>query len=236
MGILPPGVRAVRETARTAIIVSGDIMESGLVALFERKVLFRIARFVAFTICFLLFLGLLAGGTYLLTAGQENVDRPDPAQVAASLKPVAAPEAVAGDAAGAEPAAAPQLNASVLRGLKVPPVLQELLLAENNQRVFKDWLDELPDDERQAFIDGAARAIEAGRKEKVEDADVLNAYRERFVDYVERKQAAEALVKSQRLYVAGAFVSTLMLLALFSLVLVLLAIERNTRAARVASA
>ena len=203
-------------------------MEQGFVALFERKVLFRIARFVAFSICFLLFLALLGGGLYLLTSGRQDVSRPNPAEVAESLKPVEASaegDAAAPDAAGES---AP-LNASVLKGLKVPPVLQELLLDPRNQRIFKDWLDAMPEEERQAFIDGLAEAVTKGRAAGLEDAEVVNAYHAEFAKYVIEKKQAEELAKAQRVYVAGALVSILMLLALFSLVLVLLAIERNTR-------
>lgn len=203
-------------------------MERGFVTIFERKVLFRIARFVAFSICLGLFLALIGGGIYFLSAGMKDVVRPNPMEVADSLNTLAAAApstAAEGDDAGGLRS---QSSSSALSGIKVPPTLQELILDGENHSVFEGWLDALPKQERQPFVDGLAKAMTQGRKASLADSDVVNEYHKRYVEYVAEKQAAEALAKTQRLYAAGALVSTLILLALFSLVLVLLAIERNT--------
>jgi uncharacterized protein YqhQ len=113
--------------------------------------------------------------------------------------------------------------------VKLPPVLQEFFLNEDNQRVMRGWLDALPDEERQPFIDGLAATVEAARTNGVNETDAINRYHEQYMEYVAKKVAEKAVAKEQRLYVAAGLVSTLMLIALFSLVLVLLAIERNTR-------
>ena len=47
--------------------------------------------------------------------------------------------------------------------------------------------------------------------------------------YAAERAVADAAATMQRIYVAGALLSILVLIALFSLVLVLMAIERNTR-------
>lgn len=207
-------------------------MEKGFVAQFERQVLFRISRFVAFTICFLLFLSLVGGAIYLFNSGRATSEKPDPSAIAQSLKPAPEPAAPAAESAddthgtAGETSSVPQ---PALFGVKLPPVLQEQFLNEANQKVLRDWLDELPQEERQSFIDGLAKTVDEARKVGVADADALNRYHEEYSDYLNSKKVAEAAANSQRLYIVGALVSTLMLLALFSLVLVLLAIERNTR-------
>jgi hypothetical protein len=213
-------------------------MEKGFVATFERQVLFRISRFVAFSICFLLFLSLVGGALYLLKSGHDASEKPDPSAVAQALKPApeqAAPAADAADAtAGAGDASDGATGTSLasqpaLFGVKLPPVLQEQFLNEDNQKILRDWLDSLPEGERQPFIDGLAKTVEEARKVGVADADAINRYHEQYVEYVTSRTVAQAAAKTQRLYVAGALISILVLLALFSLVLVLLAIERNTR-------
>lgn len=204
-------------------------MEKGFIAQFERKVLFRIARFVAFSICFLLFLSVVGGGLFLLSSGGASADKPDPAAVAESLKPAepASPAAVAEQqATGSQPSLPAQ---PALHGVKLPPVLQEFFLSEDNQQVLRGWLDALPEEERQPFIDGLAATVEAARKNGVNEAEAINRYHEQYAEYVAEKAVEKAAAKEQRLYAAAALVSTLMLIALFSLVLVLLAIERNTR-------
>lgn len=203
-------------------------MEGGFVAHFERKVLFRIARIVAFSFCFILFLSLLGGAAYLLTTGEEPAQPPDASALAQELKPAPASTSPQDAQATVGPTKSAPLPAA-LRGVRLPPTLQELFLDEQNQQVLSNWLEELPVEERQAFLDGLAKAVEEARKAGVEDSDAMNLYRERFVEYLAQKTAEEAKVRAERTYIVGALVSTLVLIALFSLVLVMLAIERNTR-------
>jgi len=71
--------------------------------------------------------------------------------------------------------------------------------------------------------------VDEARRINIDETQAINAYHARFEKYVAEKQLAEVASKQQRLVAAGFAAATLMLLALFSLVLVLLAIERNTR-------
>lgn len=204
-------------------------MEKNFVARFERQVLFRIARFVAFSICLLLFIAMVGGAIYATTYGAEHSERPDAAGVAQSLKPIVDTPQVDPSAGAGTTGPSTLASDSVLQGVRIPPVMQELMVNPDNQRVFRNWLDELPDEEHQPFIDGLAKAVDEARRININDSDALNAYHERYKKYVEDKQIAELKSKEQRLLAAGFAATTLMLLALFSLVLVLLAIERNTR-------
>ena len=205
-------------------------MDKGFVAHFERKVLFRIARFVAFSICFLLFLSIVGGAVYLLKGDNDKIAKPDPAAIAQSLKPAPTPTTSVEQSSTDEASSTlPVANQTALRGVKLPSNLQESFLDENNQGALTRWLEETPESDRQPFIDGLSAAVAEARKIGVSDADAMNRFHDEYASYLASRQAADAATRTQRLYVAGGLVSTLMLLALFSLVLVLLAIERNTR-------
>lgn len=204
-------------------------MDKGFVAQFERKVLFRIARFVAFTICFLLFLSLVGGLLYIGKSLKTEASKPNAQEVVDSLKPIHS-AVTSTETTDEDSNAMPLATQPMLRGIRLPAELQELFLTEDNQKVLKDWLDELPESDRQPFIDGLGSAVKAARSAGgVEDIAAINAYHERYFAYVAERKIAEVAAAGERLYVAGAVVSILILLALFSLVLVLLAIERNTR-------
>lgn len=197
--------------------------ETGFIAGFERKVLFRIARWVAFSICFLLFVVMVAGVVYLATS-MSGTDKPDPAQVVQELRP-SSPEAAA-QPRRAEGSALVQQSSLV--GLRISPEVQELLSHANNRQVFENWLSEFDRSDRQSFMDGLAEAIREARKFGVDDADALNAYYQYYQEYVSERALRQMASIQEKLYLAASVVSVLLLVALFTLVLVLLAIERNT--------
>lgn len=202
-------------------------MDNGFASRFEREVLFRIARFVAFSVCFLLFLSLLGGGIYLATtAFGDKTDRQTPSELVDQMRGIQQPQP--SDPTRGEPAQPPPM----LKGIKLPPELQELFTNPHNQRLLADNLEALPEDQRQPCIDGMAEAVKIARGKGLEDGPVVDAWMASCRTYASEKAAADIASKATRLYVAGALVSLLMLIALFSLVLVLLAIERNTRPER----
>lgn len=204
--------------------------ETGFVAGFERKILFRIARFVALTICFVLFLGMV-GGLVFIGTGMSGAEKPDPARVVQELRPANAPSGTSSAAPvqRSSSADAPTLGRqSPLIGLRVAPELQELMGQEQNKRVLEDWVSELDVADRQPFMDGLGQAVREARKHGVDDSDAVNAYYQQFQVYLVERESQKLASLEAKLYTAGAVVSVLLLLAMFSLVLVLLAIERNT--------
>lgn len=202
-------------------------MSQGWVTKFERNVLFRISRFVAFSICFLLFISLLFGGLiYLVTSSGSGLAKPDPAEVVQSLKPVPAQPA---STDGTVEEVAPDLSQSLLKGIKLPPGLQEFMLNPGNQQWLRSGLDELPEDQRQECVDGMAIAITTATQNKIADNEAADAYMASCKEYAMQLEVAKAAGNMRKLYIAGTLLSILVLIALFSLVLVLIAIERNTR-------
>lgn len=194
-------------------------METGLIARFERKVLFRATRLGALALCMLLFLALLGSGLMLLGTLSSGVERPDPTEVATNE-----------DSARSNPAGGnlSEAESSPLDGLNMPPNLLEEFLSANNGPILTNWLKAVERDERQSFLDDLSEAASAAKAAGQDQAHAINAYHSRYIAYVEERQLAEATTTATRLLILSVIGSALALIALFSLVLVLMAIERNT--------
>lgn len=201
---------------------------TGFVAGFERNVLFRIARFVAFTICFTLFMAMVVGLVYIGTSF-NGASSPDPAQVVQSLKPGAANTTPGGIGSSQSSNARPSVGAqSPLIGIQLPPALQEWTTDESNRQVLESWLSGFEQKDRQPFIDKLANVVHAARLAGVDESEAVNSYYVQYESYLSERETRRLSSATSRLYAAGAVISILLMLALFSLVLVLLAIERNT--------
>jgi len=83
--------------------------------------------------------------------------------------------------------------------------------------------------EGRAFVDALGQVAESAKAAGKDQGSAINDYRSRYQDYVLERNLAEAKAASARWQIFAAIGSGLALIALFSLVLVLMAIERNTR-------
>lgn len=125
-------------------------------------------------------------------------------------------------------------NPDPLAGLKLPANerFREWMKNATLKGIFEGWVKEVPRQNRQAFLDGIGAVIsEAEKVEKdgVVVSEALTAYVESARNAREEAKAAREVRKAERERALYAAVAGLALVALFSLVLVLLAIERNTR-------
>ncbi|AJW96666.1 hypothetical protein [Burkholderia gladioli] len=204
---------------------------------FERKALFNITRAVAL-VCVTVFLIGIAGGIFFgISVWQERVDtRVSANEIVEPLKQAEQPAADQDEAPkDAQQPAEPGAQKSPLAGFKIPFSLQKYLEGDN-ARIIRKHLDEIPAADRQPYLDELGAVVSAAEAAKIEVFPAINAFmetkRERYKDV-----AVQAAQKMETLkIVAGATASGLLLVALFSLVLVLLAIERNTRPMRQAGA
>lgn len=120
-------------------------------------------------------------------------------------------------------------NANALPSVKMPFVLQKHFNTPESLQILKDWLDVLAISNRQEFINEMAATVTEAEKLKLSPSEAINKYKELKFRRLEAEQSAQAERRTQQLYYAGAVVGAVALIALFSLILVLLAIERNTR-------
>ncbi|MBU9192995.1 hypothetical protein KTD33_00420 [Burkholderia gladioli] len=202
---------------------------------FERKALFNITRAVAL-VCVTAFLLAIAGGVfYGIAVWQEHVDTKVPAQEiidplkVSEMKPDQAADSP--DSLGARPPVQQGPEDSPLAGYKIPFALQKYISGDNS-KILRSHLDDVPEAERQAYIDELAAVVSAAEAQKVEPVEAINSYMEVKSNRY-KNAAAKAVEKRETLkLVLEATAGGLLLVALFSLVLVLLAIERNTRSLR----
>ncbi len=205
-------------------------METGFVARFEHKVLFRITRWVALSVCMLLFLSLVAGSLYTISTLSSATDEPDPVAIGEkTANKESAAETTAERSKDATATGSLSEDTSILTGMKLSPELQELFLQGDNRRVLEGWLSDIASDGRQDFLDNLARAASAAKAKDGDASDAVNRYHSAYVEYVDQRRTDDAKAAANRMQMLAALGTTLALVALFSLVLVLLAIERNTR-------
>jgi hypothetical protein len=196
---------------------------------FERKALFNITRAVALVCVSVPLIAIIGIALYAASVWNEDVStRVTPSEIIAQIKP---PEPVA-DAPrqpqGAQPPTNQEPLASPLYGYKIPFSLQKYASGDNAQ-VLKNHLDHVPADERQGYLDELGAVVSAAESSKVDPVAAINAYMKRKAERYDEATAARARKWETLRLAAAGFGAGLLLIALFSLVLVLLAIERNTR-------
>ena len=191
----------------------------------ERRTFFRLTRIVAF-----LWLLLLTASTvvslvlFIVSSGHS------PGHVApdSALPP-------ATTSITARPAGGESLNqssdVSPLLSLRVPLAVQSYLDSEENKKVIEGWLNSLDPSDRQDFIDNMAEVITAAQNGRADVFASINRYKDlKLAKIAAAKQGIDVLgvpVSPFNVFI-GIFIQ-LGLIAIVSLILVLLAIERNTR-------
>lgn len=203
--------------------------KQSLATRFERAVLFKITRFLALAICIFLFLGTLGSGIYVVFSFRESVEAPSPHSVVEDLLPEVAATGPTG-----RPGVVHDLP-QMLKGLRLDPVVQQLISTPERQKWLYQSLLDLPESQRQECADGMGQALAAARPHRLDEAKVVVAYMGRCQEYARDLERAAAESLQKKIYMAGSFATLLILTALFSLVLVLLAIEKNTRPLPIAS-
>jgi hypothetical protein len=191
----------------------------------ERRTFFRLTRIVALLWLFFLAAGIILSVILFLAAINHSVGHVDPElalQSSDSNVNSASPENGRLDQSS---------NASPLTSLRIPLSVQSYLDSEENKKVIEGWLGSLDPSDRQDFIDNMAEVITAAQKKRVDVFGSINRYKDLKI--------AKAAAAKQGMDVMGIAVSPfnlvlgiffqLGLIAIVSLILVLLAIERNTR-------
>ncbi len=190
----------------------------------ERKGLFSLTRWLAFIIVGLLSLTICIATLFFIKTWIVSEDaRVSPREVISSFSDTDS------NFTSKQESIIASKSDDVLQGLKIPPVLLDIMDDSTNRNVIRNYLVDIKSNNRQSFLNDMADTITKARESKISDADAVNKY---MTMYKNRQLELQEIVlqeKSKRLYSLGVFASSLLLLALFSLVLVLLAIERNTR-------
>ena len=193
---------------------------------FERNFLFGLTRAFAMTFIFTTLAGLLIGGlVVLLNQPGNQSSKVEPQEVIDALKPSFS---VDNPQPTDESFSIPQ-SKRLPAGLKLPFILQKHFSDPDNLRILIDWLSTVPNEQQQIFLDEMAAAVNQAEKDHIAPIDAINTYHRMKIAKLAKEQISVSAQKEAWLWYAGAIGSGIAIISLFSLILVLLAIERNTR-------
>jgi hypothetical protein len=188
----------------------------------ETRLLFRLTRFLAFVVILALSLALIIGAVSF--AGDLMPNQSSEVtfnEINSELHP-------------SHESNQYDTNTSPIRedfqgSLDLPLVLQPYFSSSDNRAVLMRHMDGLDSSERIEYLDNLSRVVRASESKRKDTTEVINKY-------FELKQAqltlakADSAARTQRLiYMVASAFSIMFLIAMASLILVLLAIERNTR-------
>lgn len=197
----------------------------GMLDTVERKGLFRLTRLFALIVIIPLLVALGGALILFIQGGTQGQSRIDPQQLVASLKP---PTEVTEPTTSPTSEATPEV--ALPPDVTIPFAVQKHLTSSKNREILAKDLRDIPTEFRQEYLDNLGEVILAAEKAPgVDPIRAANVYRQEKPRHIREAIEKRLEAKQNRLYVAGAALTTLGLIAVFSLILVLLAIERNTR-------
>lgn len=192
------------------------------IASFERKALFSLTRILALLIILLLFLG-VAFGIYSATVGTTKIPSSK-----VTAENVFNKQSLPKPAKGSHAA---ENDPDPMNGLKHPdhPLFKQWMDSPELKRIFERQVATIEREERQEFLNEIGKVIVRAEKEQKVIGQSIQTFFQLSDEAIAAKRAAEAERKAERDKAIYGIIVGLGLMALFSLVLVLLAIERNTR-------
>jgi hypothetical protein len=193
---------------------------------FEKRFLFGLTRLFAMVIILGILVSISIGGVFYADFFGGINTKVNAVEVINAIKP---PELIQPISTNKDLSNQTTVNVNGLPSVKLPFILQKYFNSPEKVQMLKSWLDSLSESYHQEFIDEMAIIIAESEKLKLSSDEAINKYKELKFKKIELELSEKVEQRTQRLYLAGAFVSAVALIALFSLILVLLAIERNTR-------
>jgi hypothetical protein len=192
---------------------------------FEKKFLFGLTRIFAMLVILSILIAVGVGGVLFGGLYNESSSKVAPTEIIVAITPPVA----SNNSPSNDNSSSTQITDNTLPSVKMPFVLQKHFNSPEKVKVLKNWLDVLSLEKHQEFIDEMAATVTEAEKLKLSPTEAIDKYKELKFKKIETEIATKAERRTQQLYYAGAVVSAVALIAFFSLILVLLAIERNTR-------
>ncbi len=197
-----------------------------LLEVLETRALFRLTRFVAFTIIFILTVALVVGGMmFFKDLVPNNTSLVSYSQIYSELTHT---PSVNGDSSSQAPGTATQPQDDI----DLPFALQPYFTDSANRAVLKDHLSSLDSEGRAEYLSNLAEVVNSAKESGTSDDQmgaVINKYFEDKTEQLSLANLDNAERRERQLYVLGGGIVLIGMIASASLILVLLAIERNTR-------
>ena len=193
---------------------------------FERNFLFGLTRIFAMLIIFGILIAVIFGSMLFIDSYKETDTKIPIALIMDIINPPTTTNSPTGETNS--PIQTIE-NINILPSVKMPFILQKYFNTPENLQTLKKWLDTLPIHNNQEIIDEMAAIVTEAEKLKLPVNDAIETYKSFKEDILKDAQLKKSEQQTKQLYYIGAIISGIALIALFSLILVLLAIERNTR-------
>lgn len=110
----------------------------------------------------------------------------------------------------------------------IPPNVQKYTTG-NNSKVLESWLTNLNQEQKDDFLLNMSEVIESAERNNDNVPDAINAYKNLKFKKLATSEFEKTAAKMKPMAYGVAAATMLILITLFSIVLVLLSIERNTR-------
>jgi hypothetical protein len=118
---------------------------------------------------------------------------------------------------------------AVLAGVTVPARVKRYLSDQSNRSVLEGWIRDLDVDQQQDFLDNLEDVIRYAEQNNLDVIQAVNTYKDLKLRKYRAAESKALDAKISRYGIVGGIVAAVMLIVALSLVLVVLAIERNTR-------
>jgi hypothetical protein len=172
----------------------------------------------------------LVGLTYGVFAGVQAWHAAGPADQVAfkDIRPVLK----AAESAGYEPASVAQAHGDPLLGITLPRRVKRYLDQGTERPVFATWVRPLSEARKQDFITNLEGVLAAAEHDGADPIATTHVYKDLKLDRVQANPLGELTEQLRLVAAVSLLLACLALMGLFSLVLVLLSVERNTRERR----
>lgn len=189
----------------------------------ERKGLFKLTRYIALLFICLLVLSVIVGffnTTRIL--GQRTNTKIIPKEILSIIEE-------SSDSKNAMNVNRSEEEINLSPGIMMPENLRKYFVSPDNRRVLRGWLELLPTDKSQDFLNNLSEIMKEGEAKGIDPGRLINTYKSmKLARFRDEKTKSEEF-KQKLMYFIGGIVGVVFLIAMLSLILVLLAIERNTR-------
>lgn len=193
--------------------------EQGTVSVFE-KLVFSATRVFALCGAAAVIIGIGVLGLKLLFPGEQTT---------VSYAEVTNMMAATSSPSDSEAENTPSETATVA----IPDDLKPYLSGKKNERVLQGWIEGFSESQKKDFMKNMSQVVQEAKAHKVDPNDAINTYKTLKLKKISSNEIDKYTAIATRVgYIAGVF-GLVLILSILSLVLVMLAIERNTR--RVAS-
>jgi hypothetical protein len=190
----------------------------------ETRLLFRLIRFLAFVVILALSLVLVIGAvTFAGDLIPNQSSEVSFNEISRALHPAPEPNQYGSNTSQSRE------DSQSSPSLDLPFVLQPYFSSSDNRAALMQHMEGLDSSERIEYLNNLSQVVVTSKSKGEDTTNVINKYFELKQTQIALAKADSAARTTRQLYIAASALSVMSLIALASLILVLLAIERNTR-------